>query len=253
MTISDVADVAGVSKTAVSFAFNSPDRLGEATAVRIRDVADELGYRPDPVARMPQRRKVGSDRRAHAAGALGHLLEPVLRRLQRGRRPGGRGVWLRPPLHLARSTARSPDGRRPGDRRRRRRRSACRPTTPRSSRSAVPACRSCPSTRAPWPSTRSVEVDDEAGARAAAEHLLAPRPSRLPGHRRRAADGGCDGTTRTASWAVGCGAIGRPSRRPGLRSPDDRRPRRPGDHRRRHGRVPARPGRTGSGRRRSWR
>jgi DNA-binding LacI/PurR family transcriptional regulator len=50
--IADVAEAAGVSKTAVSFAFNSPRRLSEETAARIRVVADELGYRPDPVARM---------------------------------------------------------------------------------------------------------------------------------------------------------------------------------------------------------
>jgi DNA-binding LacI/PurR family transcriptional regulator len=50
--IEDVARQAGVSKTAVSFAFNSPERLSPDTATRIRDVADALGYRPHPVARM---------------------------------------------------------------------------------------------------------------------------------------------------------------------------------------------------------
>lgn len=50
--IADVAREAGVSKTAVSFAFNSPDRLNAETAQRIRAVAEGLGYRPDPVARM---------------------------------------------------------------------------------------------------------------------------------------------------------------------------------------------------------
>ena len=50
--IADVAVAAGVSKTAVSFAFNNPDRLSDETAARIRLVADELGYRPDPVAQM---------------------------------------------------------------------------------------------------------------------------------------------------------------------------------------------------------
>jgi DNA-binding LacI/PurR family transcriptional regulator len=54
--IADVAREAGVSKTAVSFAFNNPDRLAAGTAVRIREVADTLGYRPDPVARMLTRR-----------------------------------------------------------------------------------------------------------------------------------------------------------------------------------------------------
>jgi DNA-binding LacI/PurR family transcriptional regulator len=55
--IADVAREAGVSKTAVSFAFNSPDRLAPETASRIRAVADDLGYRPNPVARMLTQRK----------------------------------------------------------------------------------------------------------------------------------------------------------------------------------------------------
>jgi DNA-binding LacI/PurR family transcriptional regulator len=50
--IADVAKEAGVSKTAVSFAFNSPERLNVATAAKIREVADAMGYRPHPVARM---------------------------------------------------------------------------------------------------------------------------------------------------------------------------------------------------------
>jgi DNA-binding LacI/PurR family transcriptional regulator len=55
--IADVAREAGVSKTAVSFAFNSPDRLASETATRIREVAEHLGYRPHPVARMLTQRQ----------------------------------------------------------------------------------------------------------------------------------------------------------------------------------------------------
>ena len=55
--IADVAREAGVSKTAVSFAFNSPDRLASDTAERIRIVAEQLGYRPHPVARMLSQRE----------------------------------------------------------------------------------------------------------------------------------------------------------------------------------------------------
>ncbi|MGB9377231.1 MAG: LacI family DNA-binding transcriptional regulator [Mycobacteriales bacterium] len=47
-----VAEAAGVSRTSVSFAFNDPSRLSDATRTRILDAAKELGYRPDPVARM---------------------------------------------------------------------------------------------------------------------------------------------------------------------------------------------------------
>jgi alanine racemase len=55
--IADVARAAGVSKTAVSFAFNNPDRLAVDTASRIRDVADHLGYRPHPLARLLTQRQ----------------------------------------------------------------------------------------------------------------------------------------------------------------------------------------------------
>jgi DNA-binding LacI/PurR family transcriptional regulator len=55
--IADVAREAGVSKTAVSFAFNSPDRLSPETLSRIRGVAESLGYRPHPVARMLSQRR----------------------------------------------------------------------------------------------------------------------------------------------------------------------------------------------------
>jgi DNA-binding LacI/PurR family transcriptional regulator len=60
VTIADVAQKAGVSKTAVSFAFNNPDRLNATTASRILDIAQELGYRPDPVARMLTQRRTGA-------------------------------------------------------------------------------------------------------------------------------------------------------------------------------------------------
>ena len=50
--LADVAREAGVSKAAVSFAFNKPDRLSAETAARIRAVAASMGYRPHPVARM---------------------------------------------------------------------------------------------------------------------------------------------------------------------------------------------------------
>lgn len=46
-----------MSKTAVSFAFNNPDRLSSETATRIREVADHLGYRPHPVARLLTQRQ----------------------------------------------------------------------------------------------------------------------------------------------------------------------------------------------------
>ena len=59
-TINDIANRAGVSKTTVSFAFNSPSKISKETCVRIMDIARELGYVPDPVARTLAMRATGS-------------------------------------------------------------------------------------------------------------------------------------------------------------------------------------------------
>ena len=55
VTIADVAIAAGVSKTAVSFAFNNPENLGQATLERVLRVARDLGYAPHPAARNARR------------------------------------------------------------------------------------------------------------------------------------------------------------------------------------------------------
>jgi DNA-binding LacI/PurR family transcriptional regulator len=60
VTIADVASAAGVSKTAVSFAFNNPDRLAQATLERVLGVAHDLGYTPHPAARALSTRRSGS-------------------------------------------------------------------------------------------------------------------------------------------------------------------------------------------------
>ena len=52
VTINDIAERAGVSKSAVSFAFNDPARLSSTTVDHILKVADELGYTRNPLARM---------------------------------------------------------------------------------------------------------------------------------------------------------------------------------------------------------
>ncbi|HML20264.1 MAG TPA: LacI family DNA-binding transcriptional regulator [Aggregatilinea sp.] len=59
LTISDIAQRAGVSKTAVSFAFNYPERLSEETLRHILAVAEEAGYSPDPVASNLKTRRTG--------------------------------------------------------------------------------------------------------------------------------------------------------------------------------------------------
>jgi alanine racemase len=60
VTITDVAVAAGVSATAVSFAFNNPERLSQATLDRILGVAREVGYTPHPAARALSLRRSGS-------------------------------------------------------------------------------------------------------------------------------------------------------------------------------------------------
>jgi LacI family repressor for deo operon, udp, cdd, tsx, nupC, and nupG len=51
VTIYDVARAAGVAPSTVSRAFSRPGRVNAATAERIRQVAEELGYRVNPLAR----------------------------------------------------------------------------------------------------------------------------------------------------------------------------------------------------------
>lgn len=60
VTIADVASAAGVSKTAVSFAFNNPEKLGQATLERVLGIAHELGYTPHPAARALSMRRSGT-------------------------------------------------------------------------------------------------------------------------------------------------------------------------------------------------
>ncbi len=51
-TAQTVADAAGVSRTAVSFAFNDPSKIAPETQARILAAAEELGYTPNPLGRM---------------------------------------------------------------------------------------------------------------------------------------------------------------------------------------------------------
>src|ERR1700694_4774164 len=60
VTIADVAIAAGVSKTPVSFAFNNPEKLGQATLERVLGIAHELGYTPHPAARALSMRRSGT-------------------------------------------------------------------------------------------------------------------------------------------------------------------------------------------------
>jgi DNA-binding LacI/PurR family transcriptional regulator len=60
VTINDIAKASGFSKTSVSFAFNDPTRISKETRNKILNIAESLGYVPDPVARNLSMRKVGT-------------------------------------------------------------------------------------------------------------------------------------------------------------------------------------------------
>ncbi len=60
ITISEIAKHAGVSKTAVSFAFNAPSKLPDETVQRILKVANDMGYLPSPVARSLAGKRTGN-------------------------------------------------------------------------------------------------------------------------------------------------------------------------------------------------
>ncbi|MCS6774301.1 MAG: LacI family DNA-binding transcriptional regulator [Anaerolineae bacterium] len=64
VTIADIARQAGVSKTAVSFAFNMPGRLSEETTRHILEIARRMGYTPNPIARSL------NTRLTHALGVI---------------------------------------------------------------------------------------------------------------------------------------------------------------------------------------
>jgi alanine racemase len=169
--IADVAIAAGVSKTAVSFAFNNPERLAPETVARIREVAEGLGYRPHPVARML------SQRRTRTVGVvvpqalsvvfsnpfIGAFSEGVARVVE----DAGYGLMFISPLHgsLAQAIGRATvDGVVAIGL------SAHHPEIEHIRRSGLPMVVVDSS---PLPGVPSIEVDDEGGARAAAEHLLA--------------------------------------------------------------------------------
>lgn len=74
VTIRDIAQISGYSKTSVSFAFNDPNRISKKAHDAILKVAEELGYIPDPLARNLSLRK------HHSIGIL--LADPINRAMK---------------------------------------------------------------------------------------------------------------------------------------------------------------------------
>jgi alanine racemase len=169
VTIADVAEAAGVSKTAVSFAFNNPGRLAADTATRIKEVADSLGYRPDPVARMLTQRRTGTIGLVTPQALASIFSNPFFGMFSAGvaavAEDAGYGLHFISPLHgsLSRAIARATvDGVVVIGL------AADHPEIAEIRRAGLPMTTvdSDPFEKAP-----SVDVDDEGGARAAAEHV----------------------------------------------------------------------------------
>lgn len=168
--IADVARQAGVSKAAVSFAFNNPDRLATETAERIRRVAEELGYRPHPVARMLTARStatIGILSPQALAQVFGNPFFPLFAEgVATIIEDRGFGLLFISPLHgsLERALARATVD---GviviglDRRH--------PEVEAVRRAGLPVVLV---DATPWPEHDAIEIDDTAGGVAAARHLL---------------------------------------------------------------------------------
>jgi LacI family transcriptional regulator len=78
-TIYDVARAAGVAASTVSRAFARPGRVSSATAERIRQVAADLGYRANPLARA-----VPDGRTSMIAVAISDITNPFYNEIIRG-------------------------------------------------------------------------------------------------------------------------------------------------------------------------
>ncbi|WP_328457338.1 MULTISPECIES: LacI family DNA-binding transcriptional regulator [unclassified Amycolatopsis] len=84
LTISDIADAAGVSTGAVSYALNGKPGVSAATRERVLEIADRMGWRPSTAARALTRSRSGAiglivDRPAQVLG-----IEPFFMQLVSG-------------------------------------------------------------------------------------------------------------------------------------------------------------------------
>ena len=169
-TIADVARAAGVSKAAVSFAFNTPERLSAETVTRIREIATSLEYRPDPVARMLAQRRTWTIGILTPQGLDVIFTNPYFGEFAAGvataAEAAGMAIQFISPLHgsLARAVDRaSVDGIITVGL------GADHPEVGQIRRSGIPFV-VVDSTA--LPDEPAIEVDDEGGARLAAEHLV---------------------------------------------------------------------------------
>jgi len=102
VTISDIAQEARVSKTAVSFAFNMPGRLSKQTTEHILAVARRMGYTPNPIARSLNTRRTNAIGLIMPQDIPDVLRNPFFAELMRGVgevcKRGGFSLMLIPPM-----------------------------------------------------------------------------------------------------------------------------------------------------------
>ncbi len=175
-TLRDVAELAGVSMKTISRVINGSDSVAPATELKVRAAIEELGFRPNPAARSL---RVGHD---DAVGlVIENIADPFMATLTAGieQRMRQAGKFL-----IITTGGYSPENERPAVQSLAHRRVAGMLITPTSPSHAylerlVPHIPLVFIDRPPVQfDTDSVLVDNEGGARAATEHLLAA------GHRR---------------------------------------------------------------------
>ena len=102
-TIQDIAERTGYSKTAVSFAFNSPSRISKEAVEKILQTAREMDYIPDPMARnfsLGRHMALGFLLPQRVEQTLGNpYMQSVIKGIAEVCQENGYMLTLIPPLH----------------------------------------------------------------------------------------------------------------------------------------------------------
>jgi DNA-binding LacI/PurR family transcriptional regulator len=92
-TIGDIAKVAGVSRATVSRVFSRPDLISTETIDRVREVADQLGWTPNQMARALSTGKQGNIA-VILPDIANPFFPPLIRAAQRTADAAGMGVFI---------------------------------------------------------------------------------------------------------------------------------------------------------------
>lgn len=92
-TIQDIADALGVSRATVSRAFSRPEKIGANTVARVREVAEQMGYVANPLARALSTGKQGN-LAIIVPDIANPFFPPLIRAMQRYADEKGYGVFI---------------------------------------------------------------------------------------------------------------------------------------------------------------